>query len=89
MILKNDIVDRLKNNKKKKTTCKYFYKLYLVNIKESPKHLLMETKIFYSRCIPKTDGINSFVSVQKVHSSVSFKPHLKRKSLWQLFYGKV
>ena len=36
MILKNDIVDRLKNNKKKKTTCKYFYKLYLVNIKESP-----------------------------------------------------
>ena len=34
--IKNDIVDRLKNDKKKKTTCKYFYKLYLVNIKESP-----------------------------------------------------
>jgi hypothetical protein len=32
------------------------------------KHLLMETKIFYSRCIPKTDGINSFVQ-----ETLSFK----------------
>ena len=31
--IKNDIVDRLKSDKK---PCKYFYKLYLENIKESP-----------------------------------------------------
>ena len=31
--IKNDMVDRLKSNKKK--TCKYLYKLYLENIKES------------------------------------------------------
>jgi hypothetical protein len=31
--IKNYIVDRLKSDKK---TCKYFYKLYLENIKESP-----------------------------------------------------
>ena len=31
--IKNDIVDRLKINRK---PCKYFYKLYLENIKESP-----------------------------------------------------
>jgi hypothetical protein len=30
--IKNDIVDRLKSDKK---PCKYFYKLYLENIKES------------------------------------------------------
>ena len=32
--IKNDIVDRLKSDKK--NPCKYFYKLYLENIKESP-----------------------------------------------------
>ena len=32
--IRNDIVDRLKSDKKK--PCKYFYKLYLENIKESP-----------------------------------------------------
>ena len=32
--IKNDIVDRLKSDKKK--PCKDFYKLYLENIKESP-----------------------------------------------------
>jgi hypothetical protein len=31
--INNDIVDRLKSNKK---SCKYIYKLYLENIKESP-----------------------------------------------------
>ena len=31
--IKNDIVSRLKSDKK---PCKYFYKLYLENIKESP-----------------------------------------------------
>jgi hypothetical protein len=31
--IKNDILDRLKSDKK---SCKYFYKLYLKNIKESP-----------------------------------------------------
>ena len=31
--IKNDIVDRLKSDK---TPCKYFYKLYLENIKERP-----------------------------------------------------
>ena len=31
--IKNDIVDRLKSDKK---TCKYFYKLYLESIKASP-----------------------------------------------------
>jgi hypothetical protein len=32
--INNDIVDRLKSDKK---SCKYFYKLYLENIKESLK----------------------------------------------------
>jgi hypothetical protein len=32
--IKNDIVNRLKSDKKK--PAKYFYKLYLENIKESP-----------------------------------------------------
>ena len=40
MILKNDIVDRLKSDKEK--LCKYFYKLYLENIEESPFKSLKE-----------------------------------------------
>jgi hypothetical protein len=34
--IKNENVDRLKSDKK---PCKYFYKLYLENIKESPEHM--------------------------------------------------
>ena len=66
--IKNDIVDSLKSDKK---LCKYFYKLYLENIKESP--VRSQNKWVQERGVEMDDRHTSILPLLGLQEILSFK----------------